>query len=206
LKIYVEGGGDSKQLRSLCRRGFSDFFGKAGLFGKMPRVVACGSRENAYDSFCTAVENGESALLLVDSEAPVAAANTPGAVSAWTPWVHLGERKGDGWKRPARAVDEDCHLMVQCMETWFLADPKALEQFFGQGFQAGALPHGSKAVESISKASIFQSLARATRSCKSKRPYGKGEHSFKILGMIDPQKVATASPWAGRLLEELRRR
>ena len=96
--------------------------------------------------------------------------------------------------------------MVQCMETWFLADPKALGQFFGQGFQAGALPHGSKAVESISKASIFQSLARATRSCKSKRPYGKGEHSFKILGMIDPQKVATASPWAGRLLEELRRR
>lgn len=43
MKIYVEGGGDSKELKTRCRRGFSNFFEKAGLKGRMPRVVACGS-------------------------------------------------------------------------------------------------------------------------------------------------------------------
>lgn len=71
VKLYVEGGGDAALLRSACREGFAKFSGKAGLAGHMPRVVACGSRADAYDSFCTALRSGEAAMLLVDSEAPI---------------------------------------------------------------------------------------------------------------------------------------
>jgi hypothetical protein len=89
------------------------------------------------------------------------------------------------------------------MESWLVADPDTLQGFFGQGFHAGALPHGSNPVESVPKKTLFQALENATRNCKSKRKYGKGEHSFKILSLIDPKKVAASSPWTGRLLDEL---
>ena len=66
MKLYVEGGGDAAALKTACREGFAKFLGKAGLAGRMPRIVACGSRADAYDSFCTAIGNGEAAMLLVD--------------------------------------------------------------------------------------------------------------------------------------------
>jgi hypothetical protein len=37
----------------------------------MPRIVACGGRNQAYDRFQTALKNGEHCFLLVDSEIPV---------------------------------------------------------------------------------------------------------------------------------------
>ena len=72
VKLYVEGGGDTNALRTACREGFTSFITKAGLV-KRPRVVACGSRRDAFESFCTAIAVGEEAMLLVDSEAPVPA-------------------------------------------------------------------------------------------------------------------------------------
>lgn len=33
VKIYVEGGGDSAALKTVCREGFSKFLSKAGLAG-----------------------------------------------------------------------------------------------------------------------------------------------------------------------------
>jgi hypothetical protein len=61
IKLFVEGGGDSKTLRTACREGFAEFLGKAGLKGSMPRIVACGGRGSAYNDFCTAVANGQPA-------------------------------------------------------------------------------------------------------------------------------------------------
>ena len=56
----------------------------------MPRVVACGSRQRAYDQFCAAIDEAETGnfiVLLVDSEAAVAASDSP--------WEHL--KKCDKW-------------------------------------------------------------------------------------------------------------
>ena len=50
VKVYVEGGGDGKDLRTKCRRGFSSFFEKADLVGRMPQVIACGGRAKAFDA------------------------------------------------------------------------------------------------------------------------------------------------------------
>jgi len=85
LHLYVEGGGDSKVLRTACRRGFSEFLAKAGLKGHMLRIVACGGRRQTYDDFRTAMKQGHYAvMLLVDSEDPVAVAS---------PWMHLLQRR-----------------------------------------------------------------------------------------------------------------
>lgn len=129
ITIYVEGGGNGNELKERCRKGFQKFFEKAGMRGRMPKVVACGARQNAYDRFCTAVTmtgDHRLPLLLVDSEVPVSD----------SPWRHLQSR--DAWSRPEGAQDEQAHLMVQVMESWFLADRPALVRHFGQGFRESA--------------------------------------------------------------------
>ena len=55
IKVYVEGGGDGRELRAKCRKGFGDFFHSAGMAGHMPKVIACGSRQRAYEKFQAAL-------------------------------------------------------------------------------------------------------------------------------------------------------
>ena len=133
-------------------------------------------------------------MLLVDSEDPVLVSS---------PWAHLLQRQGDAWPTPPHATDDDCHLMVQCMESWFLADRDTLKNFFGQGYDANALPAAENPIETIPKIAVYQALAKATKDCKTKAPYGKGEHSFLLLASIDPAKIAAASPWANRFITDL---
>ena len=190
VKLYVEGGGDSKTLKTACRRGFSRFIEKAGAAGRMPSVVACGSRENAYDSFRAALASGDNAILLVDAEKPVTAVG---------PWEHLKGR--DNWDRPTGTTDLQCHLMVQVMESWFLADMAALGSYYGQGFRRQALPQNQN-IEDVSKPDVNNGLDQATRHTQ-KGPYSKGKHSFEILERLDPTKVVGASPYAKRFIEAI---
>ena len=198
VKVFIEGGGDSEMLHDELRRGFRMFFLKAGCKGNMPRIVAGGGREQTYDCFKTAVTQGEQAMLLVDSEAHV---------TCESPWEHFKMRPGDqNMTKPQGASDkdDDVYLMVCCMESWFLADRDALKAYFGQGYNENALPDINNPVESNSKQSVLDGLKNATRHCKTKRPYAKGEHSFALIGRIDPAKVEQASTWARKLLEKLR--
>lgn len=191
MRLYVEGGGDSKVLRTRCRRGFGAFLEKAGLKGRMPRIVACGNRKDAYDAFVTAeaVEDGRP-FLLVDAEAPVQDSE---------PWDHLNRQAG--WERPATADDDQCHLMVQIMEAWFLADRPALGEYFSSQFNGNALP-GNPNVEEIPKTDLLTGLQNATRKTQKGR-YDKARHSFELLAVVDPERVISASLYARRLLDSL---
>jgi hypothetical protein len=125
VKIYVEGGGDSKEQHARCREGFSKLIEKAGFRGRMPRIIAGGGRESTYDRFKTATAAGAQAaypMLLVDSEDPVPEEETvPDSALAW---VHLKSR--DNWDRPAGVKNDQAQLMVTCMETWIMVDREAL--------------------------------------------------------------------------------
>ena len=198
VKIYVEGGGThNKALQSECRRGFSELLKRAGLRGRMPRVVACGGRRMAYESFRTSHENGgpDVPVLLVDSEGPIIDEN---------PWEHVRLRSGDGWVRPEGASQDQIHLMVQTMEAWFHADKDALQQYYGHGFRTTALSPRSD-IEGIPKVDLFAGLKRATQDCQ-KGEYSKNEPSFQILARIDPTKLKTFSAvYAERFLNVLER-
>ncbi len=161
----------------------------------MPRVVACGPRQRAYKKFCTAIEGAKDdsfIVLLVDSEAAVAASDSP--------WEHL--KKCDKWTQPRAAADNSAQLMVQCMEAWFVADRQSLGDYFGKDFKASALP--ARDVEAIAKDDLERTLKQATKSC-SKGSYNKSRHSFELLGCLDPSKVMDASPHAKRLIDALNR-
>ncbi len=198
FRIFVEGGAKG-QLRDKCRHGFGRFFEKAGLGQRKPRIVSCGTRRAAYEDFCFALSKAgknDVYLLLVDSEAPV-------AVGAGQEWEHVKNRQGDGWDKPAAADADMLHFMVECMENWFLADTQALESFFGQGFKADVLPK-KKDIESIAKADVYEALGKASAKLKTKRPYGKGEHSFSLLEKIDPAKVEAGGKFAKRVIDKVK--
>jgi hypothetical protein len=196
INIYVECGGDQASLKTKCRKGFRLFFEKILPEGKMPKIIACGSRKDTYDRFCTAILGYKNTfcILLVDSEGPVADnANR---------WFYLKARSEDGWNKPDNADEENVHFMVQCMESWFIADKKCLEEFYSQGFILNALPKNPN-IEKISKADIYNGLRNATRNTKTKGKYGKGGHSFDILSQIDPVKVCGASNHAEILIRTI---
>lgn len=200
-RVYVEGGGNgNKALKAECRQAFRTFFERAGLAGRLPRVVAGGGRQQTYDDFCTAFrKTGDDAfiVLLVDSEDAVRQGDSP--------WTHLRNREADGWRKPDGATDEQAHLMVQCMEAWFLADRPALAEYFGRGFRANVLP-GQNNVEQVPKADVFAGLDSAVQGCGGRRRYTKGRDSFRILTSLEPARVAAGSSHAARLVATLRDR
>ena len=177
--IYLEGGGDSKAGKIACQKGFRTLLEKCGLKGRMPRLVARGSRNNAYDNFRAAHENAAPAdyiALLVDSEDPIADINAT--------WNHLRQR--DGWPRPPGAAAEQVLLMTTCMETWIAADRDALRGRYGHLLYDSALPP-LEDMEKRDRHDVQNRLERATRDCRE--PYAKGPHSFAVLGRLNPNTL-----------------
>lgn len=193
ITIYIEGGGDTRRQQTTCRRGFSDFFKKLNI---KANIVACGGRQFAYDDFCMKlknIKNNEYCLLLVDSEAPIK--------EGMNVWQHVFLRKGDGWEKPDKAIDKHLHFMVECMESWFMADKEALASYYGKNFNENALSKNTN-IENISKQDLYNTLKISTKNT-TKGSYSKGGHSFEILSKIDANKVINKSPSAKRLYKTL---
>ena len=194
VRIFIEGGGSGNVSDRVFKEAWRNLFAAAGLDGRMPRAVRGEGREQTFDKFKTALHRGSSneiPLLLVDSEGPVTAGRSA--------WQHLRNR--DNWEQPTGADDDSAYLMVQVMETWFLADRDALRRFFGPSLNEN--PFGQwPDLEEVPKDTILNVLERATSNCQ--KPYGKGKVSFELLGQIDPQRITAACPHAKELLDYLR--
>lgn len=98
----------------------------------------------------------------IPSEAPVAPGHSP--------WKHL--KASDGWNKPKEAQEDHAFLMVEVMETWFLADRAMLRRFFGSGLRENEFREWSS-LEGLPKRQVFKILERATAACKT--PYSKAE-------------------------------
>ncbi len=192
VHIYVEGAapGISSQNVTKFRLALHSFLERALGDTPRPSIIPSGSRNQAYKFFRSSLKTDPEvfSILLVDSEDPVA---DP------TAEAHLKDR--EKWTVPVGQA----HLMVQCMESWFLADKKALANYYGQGFKEQALPPNPK-IEKILRKDVMEGLDAATKASKTKGAYHKTRHGFEILGLIDPKKVANASPFADSLIKTLR--
>lgn len=203
VKVYVEGGGDRAELKTRCREGFSKLIDKAGFAGRMPGVVACGSRNAAFDRFQTALRSARGddyPILLVDSEDPIADANRPDADASGA-WRHLAQR--DGWARPDGVADDQAQLMVTAMETWLLADRQALAAYF-PGMNTNALLPDT-ALEDRRKEDVLQALEDAARP-SSKGGYAKGRDAFALLAQADPATLGSRLPHFRRFVAALEAR
>ena len=185
VRIYVEGGGNTEKTKEECRAGFLTLFEKCGFKGRMPRIIACGSRREAYDRFKSAQREsgGNYVALLVDSEDRIADIEKP--------WEHLEQRKDDNMPRPFGATDEQAFLMVTCMETWIIADRDALKRHYGDKFQETALP-ALMDLEQRDRHAVQDALAHATRECSNQ--YEKGKRSFRALSELTPATLEICLP------------
>lgn len=114
--MISKGGGDSKELHARCREGFRKLLEKSGFKGRMPRLVACGGRGATFDDFKTGhsqKRKDDFVAMLIDSE------------------IHL--QNAEGWTRTANVADEQVLLMTTCMESWIVADRRALRNYYGSG-------------------------------------------------------------------------
>jgi hypothetical protein len=194
IRLYVEGGGDGKDQKARIREGFSIFLNELRTLARSRRinwqVVACGSRNHTYRNFQTALETHSDAfnVLVVDGEGPVQNA----------PWEHLYHQ--DNWHSQG-ATDEQCHLMIQTMEAWLVADLAALRRFYGRGFNANSIPNNPN-VEDIPKRTIESALKRATKNT-TKGEYHKLKHGPAILARLEVARVRAAATHFNRLFVTL---
>ncbi|NNB87154.1 DUF4276 family protein [Corallococcus sp. AB032C] len=195
IRLYIEGGGDTRYGKERLRAGFSKFFGALVDRGRSNNirwvVIMCGPRDAAFKGFKQALKDHPSAfnILLVDSEGPVNK----------TPWAHLATRAP--WPRPKNASDDSCHLMVQTVEAWLLADLVTLQQYYGKNFAVGRLPKATN-VETIPKAALEPALVSATKATQ-KGEYHKIHHCSDLLGKVDPALVRARSAHCERLFTVL---
>jgi hypothetical protein len=187
--IYLEGGGDSKELHARCREGFRKLLAKTLPGSRMPKLVACGGRGDALARFQIALKNArhdDFIGLLLDSEAPLTDIDAA--------WTHL--QVFDKWTKPRSATDKQVLFMTTCMETWIVADITTLRTYYAQGFQERALPPLQK-LEERGREDIQSALERATRNCTN--AYTKGKRSFAVLAELNPVVLAAHLPSFARM-------
>ena len=183
-RIYIEGGGDSKELGIRLQMAFKKLFERLGFGGRLPSLRWGGGREQTFDKFKTANRTAPAeayVAMMVDSEEPVADIEQP--------WAHLKYR--DAWDKPSGVEDDQVLLMVTCMETWVLTDRRTLRFHFGAALQESALPALSD-LESRDRADLQTKLLHATRGCTN--AYSKGKRSFDVVAKLDPTALRQHLP------------
>ena len=185
--LYLEGGAawpGSKELQSRCREGFRKLLEKSGFKGRMPRLTACGSRDEAFKRFKIAHADkapNDYVAMWIDSEDPPPDLNET--------WAHL--RRRDDWARPLGATDDQVLFMTTCMETYIVADREALATHYGGKLQVSALPALIN-LEDRTRHDIQDALFHATRNCTN--AYNKGKRSFELLPHLAPATLEQHLP------------
>jgi hypothetical protein len=191
IRIYIEGGGDTNNTKRTLRLGLDEFFKEIHKKAKQKNIkfsiIPSGSDGSSYKNFQRALQSHPDAfnVLLVDSDTAVTT----------TPRQHLNR-----WDF-SNVSDDQIHLMVQIMESWYLAHVEALKDFYGQGFQDKALPKNPK-VEEIPKNDVYDGLIKATKNT-SKKTYNKILHASEILKKLEAKKARKAAPHCESLFHTL---
>jgi hypothetical protein len=180
VRIYFEGD-------PALREGFREFFRELEKAIGVPLQLIAG-KARSIQAFLLALEGHPSALnvLLIDSEQP-----DDGKL-----FQTICRPQGIGHQSK-----ETVFWMVQCMESWFLADVAALKTYYAQGFNEKALA-GNPKVEEISKADVLDRLKRASEGTTKGR-YHKTKHAPQILKLIQAEHVRSAAPNCNRLFESV---
>ena len=189
--IYIEGG-RKRQLNIELRAGFRQLFEKMRI--KPSKIVACGMRGEAFKDFCLGLKTkseDESVILLIDSE---------GLITVDSKVEHI--RQNDKWSGIKDMMKDKIFFMVVMMESWFLSDTQALKNFFGSKFDETKLPKQSD-FERIDKDTLNEGLRKSTQKT-TKGVYDKGKHSFKILALLDGDKVAKHGKYAREFFDYLK--
>jgi hypothetical protein len=196
IRVYVEGGGDSNSGKSDVRRGFRQFLSQIIALARVKNIgwniTACGNTKATKNAFTTALRQRPTALniLIVDSDGPFDIDRSSSQ--------HLFQKDEID---TLNISDEQCHLMVQVMETWLVADVNALMDFYGNNFNDNPIPKRQD-IEQVGREEIYRILKEATKKTQ-KGEYHKINHGLVILGKVDVATVRRKAPHCEQLFATL---
>jgi hypothetical protein len=119
-------------------------------------------------------QEGALRVLLIDSEGPVNDVSRP--------WAALRQKPPEG------VDDGNCYLMVQCLETWLLADVEGLRRYYDahkkcfNDNKVSAWPDPERIARDI----IQDALLAATSACKS--PYAHADGNL-LIAVVDRDEL-----------------
>ena len=192
IAIYIEGGGPNQYTQLPFRKGFDAFFNYFKALASENdytlTFIPHGGREEVFKYFNLALINQPNRIniLMVDAE---------GSIDAnVTSKTHLQSE----WDNPD-ASEEQCHLMVQIMESWFFADLDTLYIFYNidkENDEDLVEYQGVKNVETIAKDKIIHSLINISKNSThgDYKEYGKRRQAIKIFENLDLDIVRDKAP------------
>lgn len=199
IRIYIEGDKKSKNSNISLREGFSTFFNdlreQARERGIRFDVILGGSSAETFKDFLLGMKSHPNSFVafLIDTDDEVSEEDTPKSFLQ----KHQKSKNWD-WKN---VEDKQCQLMVQIMESWFLADIETLQDYYGQGFNSKAIPKNNN-VEKIAKNDVENSLDKATKDTK-KGNYHKIKHGAELLTKIDAIKIRQRAKHCARIFQTI---
>jgi hypothetical protein len=145
---------------------------------------------NTADRFAKPLAQHAGALriLLIDSEKPVK--------DVAKPWKVLEQ------ECPVWADDKNCYLMVQCLETWLLADADSLRTYYNRNkktFQDNKLKAWGD-LEAIPRKTLQNALEEATAECSN--PYTHADGNL-LIAIVQRDKLLKLNSVA-RLFEHFK--
>ena len=203
--VYVEGegGGNKKQpakrhhLDGEFRQAWKQFLQPLADFAKTKGVLffQCipgrgGSQSLEKFAHPLPTQAGALRILLIDSERP--------AAEVTKPWKYLPKCKRPNW-----ADDRSCYLMVQCLETWLLADPEAIRVHYDEKSKPCFRPRELKAwppLETVDRKILQKALEKATENCT--RPYFHA-YGNVLIAVVSREKLMKL-PSVERLFKDLK--
>jgi hypothetical protein len=199
--VYVEGGGPTRLQQKEFRTGLDQFFIS---LKKLADDNDCrltfsprGGIEQVLADFDIAYNppSTEIYYLLVDSDGPVISVPRNHLKTKFSSYRFLDDKK---------IPDNRIHLMVQVMESWFIADISALERFFGEGFDSAQIPQDQE-IESIDGDVAINSLKSASKGSSrgEYKLYSTIEFETGILKQLNPDILKDKAPHCKRLFEIL---
>lgn len=201
IRIYIEGDKKSKTSNISLREGFSTFFNDLREKARENRlkfdVILCGNSAETFKDFLLGVKSHPNSFVafLIDSDAEVGGEDSPKSFLQQ-------QLKSKNWELK-NVDDNQCHLMVQIMESWFLGDVETLKNFYGQKFNSNAIPK-TKDVEKIQKDNVESSLNSATRETqKGIYSENKLKHSAELLSKINVEIIRQRAKHCERIFQTI---
>ncbi len=201
ILVYIEGEGGGEESSSKSRH-------LAGAFRKswhtFLQPLADLARSKGISLQCVIGHGGSEALkkfsrplpdqfgalriLLIDSEGPVTDVNKP--------WSALPVTKRPDW-----ADDKQCYLMVQCLETWLLADWESIRNHYNKSKPCFRENHlkAWPSLEATDRKNLQRALEAATANCNN--PYFHA-YGNVLIAVVRREKLKVL-PSVARLFRDL---